>query len=141
MADHDITRHDSSNHVGRTLSRRQVMVGAAATAMVAATPAIAGKVAKIAGVDDRPQWLGPQKYSGPGWYAFEYPMASFPRSYVKFCEIEESTPYRFVTMKSSQDGEVEWYMSGIVFDELCTGRFYTADENDRRHKAGRYANT
>ena len=116
MADHDITRHGSSNHVGRPLSRRQVMVGAAVTAMVAATPAIAGQVAKIAGVNDRPQWLGPQKYSGPGWYAFEYP-------------------------KSSQDGEVEWYMSGIVFDELCTGRFYTADENDRLHKAGRYANT
>jgi len=117
------------------MNRREFMAGVAAVAVVPAAPA----VAKIAGVNDRPQWLGPQRYSGPGWYAFETEREGFRYGFAKWCELDDHAAFRFIAMKAGPDLPVEQWMSSKFFDQIVTGRLYTVDEIDRRNGRGKYA--
>lgn len=115
------------------MNRREIMAGAAATAMVAATPAMAGQAAKIIGVNDQPYRA--QKFSGPGWYFIAPDGESF---YRKGFWIEEDGQY--LRCSEGPDGEVVVWFGARSFDRMQVWRLYSVDEIDRKNGTGRYAN-
>ena len=114
------------------MRRREMMAGAATTAIVATIPAIG-----------REGFALPrsQVFSGAGWYAFSAESDRATVKYVLWVVEDDGTGNGRLALSMGPDAPILWRIEPEQLDAGCIGKFMTADEADKRAGTGRYAAT